>query len=113
LWYARLTTLVTGGLAIFFAIRIESLLDLLIYAYNFWSPIILVPLAATILGFKGSLFTFAAGAAGGILGVIMWNQVLGSPGGFDGLVVGVFTNMAAFWLAGVIERIGLIPGRGE
>jgi len=113
LWYARLTTLVTGGLAIFFAIRIESLLDLLIYAYNFWSPIILVPLAATILGFKGSLFTFASGAAGGILGVITWNQVLGSPGGFDGLVVGVFTNMAAFWLAGVIERTGLISGWGE
>ncbi|WP_462325766.1 hypothetical protein [Desulfoplanes sp.] len=38
------------------------------------------------------------------LGVLVWNNVLGSPGGSDGLVVGVFTNAAAFWMAGVIER---------
>lgn len=104
LLFARLATLVTGTLAVLFAIKIESLLDLLIYAYHFWSPIILVPLAATILGFRGSIISFCAGAAGGILGVMVWNHILGAPGGVDGLVIGVFTNLAAFGAARVLSH---------
>ncbi|MFO7982520.1 MAG: sodium:solute symporter family protein [Desulfuromonadales bacterium] len=96
--WARLATLVTGTLAIIFAIRIQSLLDILIYAYNFWSPIILVPLAATLLGVKTSRSAFCAGAGAGILGVFLWNVLLGAPGGFDGLLIGVFANFTAFSL---------------
>ena len=32
-----------------FAVKIKSILDILFYAYNFWAPIILVPLAAVLL----------------------------------------------------------------
>jgi len=102
LLYARLATLVTGSLAIVFAIRIRSLLDILIYAYNFWSPIILVPLAATLLGVKTSPRAFFAGAAAGIFGVFAWNGLLDAPGGFDGLLVGVFANFVAF---GTVNRL--------
>ena len=97
LLYARLATLITGSLAIVFAIRIQSLLDILIYAYNFWSPIILVPLAATLLGVRSSAFAFCAGAVSGGLGVFLWSTLLDSPGGFNGLLVGVFTNFLAFY----------------
>lgn len=96
LLYARLATLVTGSLAIVFAIRIQSLLDILIYAYNFWAPIILVPLAATLLGVRTSTPAFCTGAAAGILGVFVWNRLLGAPGGFDGLLIGVFANFIVF-----------------
>jgi SSS family solute:Na+ symporter len=96
LLYARLATLVTGSLAIVFAIRIQSLLDILIYAYNFWSPIILVPLAATLLGVRTSPQAFCAGAAAGIAGVFAWNGLLDAPGGFDGLLIGVFANFIVF-----------------
>lgn len=106
LLYARLATLVTGTLAIVFAVRIQSLLDILIYAYNFWSPIILVPLAATLLGVKASPRAFIAGAVAGIFGVFAWNVLLHAPGGFDGLLVGVFTNFVVFSLVNRLDRLG-------
>ena len=106
LLWARLATLVTGGLAIIFAIRIQSLLDILIYAYNFWSPIILVPLAATLLGYHSTKRAFVAGATAGLAGVYVWNVLLSSPGGFDGLLVGVFANLAVFSMVNA-----LVPSR--
>lgn len=94
--WARVTTLVTGSVAVVFALKIQSLLDILIYAYNFWAPIILVPLAAVLLGFRTSKAAFVAGAVSGISGVVLWNRLLGAPGGFDGMLIGLFTNLLVF-----------------
>jgi SSS family solute:Na+ symporter len=98
LLWARLATLVTETLAVIFAIRIQSLLGILLYAYNFWSPIILVPLASTMLGIKSSPLAFIAGASAGIGSAYGWNHLLGAPGGFDGLLIGVFANFLVFSL---------------
>jgi len=102
--WARVTTLATGSVAVVFALKIRSLLDILIYAYNFWSPIILVPLAAVLMGFRITKAAFFAGAASGIGGVILWNRLLGAPGGFDGLLIGVFTNLAVFSVVSSLKR---------
>ncbi len=104
LLFARLATLVTGSISVVFAIRIQSLLDILIYAYNFWSPIILVPLAATLLGVRAGTAAFCAGAAAGLCGVFIWNQLLDSPGGFDGLLIGVFANLLVFCVTARLFR---------
>jgi SSS family solute:Na+ symporter len=98
LFTARMATLITGSLAMLFAIKIKSILDILIYAYNFWAPIIMIPLAATLLGVRATTRTFLAGAIAGISGVFIWNQLLGKPGGFDGLIIGVFCNIMVFSL---------------
>jgi len=98
LFTARMATLITGSLAMLFAIKIKSILDILIYAYNFWAPIIMIPLAATLLGVRATTRTFLSGAVAGILGVFIWNQLLGKPGGFDGLIIGVFCNIISFSL---------------
>lgn len=94
---ARAITLVVGVLSVIFAISIESVLGILIYAYNFWAPIILVPLACAILGASVSRSRFLAGAAAGIAAVLIWSYWLGKPWGIDGLVVGVFANLAVFF----------------
>ena len=104
LFWARLTTLLTGACAIVFALTIPSVLDILFYAYNFWAPIILVPLAAALLGRGASKSAFFAGAGAGIAGVVVWNRLLGAPGGFDGLLVGVFTNAIAFLVVDLWQR---------
>lgn len=93
---ARLATFITGVLAIIFAVSITSILDILIYAYNFWAPIILVPLAAALLGWRSTRAAFIAGAGAGILAVLLWWRLPGSFQEFDGLIVGVFANFAAF-----------------
>ncbi len=96
---ARMSTLITGALAIVFAVKIKSILDILIYAYNFWAPIILVPLAATLLGVKSSRKVFLLSAMGGILGVVVWDYFFKTPGEFSGLIIGVMTNLAVFMIA--------------
>jgi SSS family solute:Na+ symporter len=93
---AKLVNALTGILAVVFAIKIESILDILIMAYNFWAPIVLVPLTAAFLGFRTSRAAFVAGAVGGIAGTLLWNTFLREATGMDGLVVGVFCNAACF-----------------
>ena len=99
----RVFNIFVGILAVIIAIKIKSILDILIYSYNFWSPVMLVPLVAAILGVKANVKHFIAGALAGILGVIIWNFALNNPGGFDGLIVGVFCNFFIFFIAYFLE----------
>ncbi|MFH1743664.1 MAG: sodium:solute symporter family protein [bacterium] len=100
---AKLTNCLVGILAIVFAIKIKSVLDILIYAYNFWAPIILVPLAAVLLGVRSTTAGFLWGAAAGIAGNLLWNGPLETPGGFDGLVVGAGCNLLVF---SIVTQLG-------
>ena len=99
---AKLVNLLVGVLAIVFACCIESILDILIYSYNFWAPIIVVPLAAVLLGLRATKAAFLAGTLAGVAGVLVWNYALRQPGGVDGLVVGALTNLAAFALTAAL-----------
>jgi SSS family solute:Na+ symporter len=85
-----------GVLAVIFAVKIESVLDILIYAYNFWAPVILIPLAAILLGFRVTKVGFLTGTVAGVTGVLIWNRLLSSPMGVEGLVIGAFCNLIAF-----------------
>lgn len=95
---AKIVTLGTGLLAVVFAIKIKSVLDILIYAYNFWAPIILVPLVGVLLGVRGTVRCLLGGAVAGAAGTIVWNQTLGPTTGVDGLIIGVFCNLVVFSL---------------
>ena len=94
---ARIVTLAVGILAVVFALSIDSVLDILIYSYNFWAPTILVPLAAALLGAYLSKKRFIAGATAGILVTILWSHVFDSPLGISALVVGTLANYIAFF----------------
>lgn len=93
---ARGTTLIVGVLAVLFALSIESVLDILIYSYNFWAPTVLVPLAAALLGLGVSRRRFLVGAAGGMIGLLGWEYLLASPFGISALVVGTLMNLICF-----------------
>ena len=99
---AKVTNCFAGVLAVIFAIKISSILDILIYAYNFWAPVILVPLAAVLLGIRVTRAGFFSGTIAGAAGVLIWNGLLKSPMGISGLVTGVFCNLIAFTLANKI-----------
>ncbi len=96
LFIAKLVTLMVGLLSIVFAISIESILDILIYAYNYWAPIILAPLVAAIYGVRRGTLAFVAGALAGVVMTIVWQSVLATPLDFPGLVVGVLANLIVF-----------------
>lgn len=101
---ARIATVVVGLLAIIIAVRIEGLLDILIYAYNFWAPVILIPLIAAFFGMRGSWKILFLAAAAGISANLGWSWLLNSPGGIDGLIVGVAANALVILIA---SRAGL------
>jgi SSS family solute:Na+ symporter len=88
-----------GVLAVIFAIEIESILDMLIYAYHFWAPVIVIPLAAAFFGIKARARVFMAGCIAGLIGMILWNYLLRTPGGVDGLIIGVLSNTVVFAVA--------------
>jgi SSS family solute:Na+ symporter len=99
---AKLTNCFVGILAVIFAIKISSILDILIYAYYFWAPIILVPLAAVFLGLRVTKAGFLSGTIAGLVCVLVWDVSLESPMGINGLVIGVFCNFIVFILVNKI-----------
>jgi Na+/proline symporter len=58
--------------------------------------VILVPLAAVLPGFRVTKAGFLAGTAAGVAGVLIWNGLLKSAAGINGLVIGVLCNLIAF-----------------
>lgn len=98
LFWGRITTVLTGIIAVIFAIKIKSVLDILLYSYNFWAPVILIPLIYALLGVKPSFKSFLYSALSGIAGVFCWKVILKTPLGIDGLVIGVFCNFIVFYL---------------
>jgi SSS family solute:Na+ symporter len=99
LFLAKMVNLLVGIFAVIFAIKIPSVLDILIYAYNFWAPTIVVPLAAVLLGVRVTKTGFLAGALAGAAGALIWNNLLERPAGIEGLAIGVFCNIFFFVLA--------------
>lgn len=105
LMLARLVTLVGGAAAVLVAVSIEGLLDILFYAYNFWSPIILIPLVAAFFGFRTRTRVLLAAAAGGIAGNLLWSQLL-PQSELDGMIVGILANGVIFFALARLDGKG-------
>lgn len=93
---ARYATFFVGVLAVVFAISIESVLDVLMAAYNFWAPLVLVQIIAAICGVRARMEVFMTAAVSGLLAMLLWNAFAKEATGVDGLVVGVLANTAVF-----------------
>ncbi len=102
----RLATLAIGVMSIVFAISIESVLDVLLYSYNFWAPTILIPLVAGIIGFRISPQGFIGCALIGAFSVLIWNTFYAASG-IDGLVIGVLMNALTFTLIYLAQKKAL------
>jgi SSS family solute:Na+ symporter len=97
LMLAKLVTFTVGVLSVLFAVSIESIIDILIYAYTYWAPIVLVPLVAAVYGSRRGAAAFGAGAAAALVAATVWDYWLGKPWQIEGLVVGVFANFIVFF----------------
>ncbi len=94
----RLVNVLTGIIAAMFALLVPNVLDILVYSYSFWSPIILVPLLAALMGKKTIPIAFYISMISGIFAMLLGNFFL-SPFNIDGSVIGIATNMITFCLA--------------
>lgn len=98
---AKLSTLLIGFGAVFFAISINNVLDILLYAYNFWSPIILVPLVMALRGIKVYKQDFFIAAIGGITGMAIWSLAFHDPWGISSVLIGLITSLISCGLGRV------------
>jgi solute:Na+ symporter, SSS family len=94
---AKTANLAVGIFAVTFALRIESILEILIYAYNFWAPVILVPLVSAILGLKVTAKHFFAGAIGGLILYIISALYLSKIIALDNIIFGTVGNLVFFY----------------
>ena len=99
LWWARLSTILVGVIAVLFALYIHNVLDILLAAYQFWSPIILVPLLAVIFAVKAQPRDFYCAAVAGVLVTILWQTWLHTPFDVPAVIIGVAANGLVFCLS--------------
>lgn len=96
LGWLRGVNLATGISAVLLAFLVPDIFSILVLAYSFWSPLILVPLAAALLGIKSNGRAFRYSLAAGLAVTLFWNYALGKPWGIDGNIVGMLANLAVF-----------------
>ena len=99
---ARIANILTGAIALLFALMIPNVLDILIAAYDYWAPTVLVPLVAVLLGYRAVPASFYAAVLAGVLGTTIWSYGLHSPGGVQGFVVGTVLSAAAFGITNAL-----------
>lgn len=95
---ARISTFFVGIISIIFALSVDGILNILLSAYNFWSPIIIVPLVAAIYQVKASQQSFFFGAGAGVLGSLFWSYGLHDPLGVSPILCGLMLNLMVFLL---------------
>ena len=113
LMLARIVNLATGIMAVLFAVLIPNVLDVLLYSYNFWCPVILVPLAAALLGFKTKPAAFYACIVSGAAVTLIWSYVLNNPWGFDGTIAGFIANLIVFMAVTKLTKPGTVSTISE
>lgn len=99
LWLAKIFTVFCGIGAVIMAVKVTSLLDILIYAYHFWAPVMVIPLIAAIFGFRANPKVYLTSVICGFIGMWIWQYGLNNPYGLEGLIVGVIANIISLYLA--------------
>ncbi len=96
LWLLRGINLVTGLLAMGLSFAVPHVFSVLLLAYSFWSPAVLVPLAAALLGIRADGRTFRRSVCVGAAVCLLWNVAWGQPFGIDGCLPGIVANFITF-----------------
>ncbi len=96
LWLLRGINLATGLLAMLLSFVVPHVFSVLLLAYSFWSPAVLVPLAAALLGVRADGRTFRRSVCVGCAVCLLWNVAWHQPLGIDGCLPGILANLVTF-----------------
>lgn len=106
---ARIANVLIGIIAIIIAMFIPGLLDILTFSYSFWAPTILPILLWTILGIRIKKYIALIGVLIGFLSTFIWDIILVSPFGINGLIIGFVSNILVMVFLQIITSIIYIP----
>ncbi len=96
---AKLATLTVGIASVAFSLYSTNMLDVLLYAYKFWAPVVLVPLIAVFFDIPARPVDFMAGALTGICCMLLWSTLLEGQLFFTPVIAGVGGNLLSFCLS--------------
>ncbi|MEM7495331.1 MAG: sensor histidine kinase [Myxococcota bacterium] len=86
------------------AVSFKSIVDLTIAAFNFWIPIVVVPLFAGIVAYRASIRTFIIAATAGAATTIIWKTVIVHYVSIGAAIPGLLANLIAFVIARRFDR---------
>ena len=104
IWTARILTIIIGIIAAVLSLFITNLVDVLLYSYILWTPILLVPLIFAILEIKASKKQFYQSALAGIIGVSVWSYWLQNPFEINGLLIGFLASLITFMTLNLTDK---------
>lgn len=93
---ARISTLVLGIGSVYVAMRFNNILDIIMYAFSFWAPSVLIPLMGCFFHRKVSLSWMLLGVGLGFLITQVWNIYLEPITKLDGIVPGMIIHAILF-----------------
>ena len=97
LFLLRVVNFLTGGAAVAAALLLPDVFGILTAAYACWAPLMVVPLAAALLGVRADGRTFFAAVCAGGATAVLW-RAIGSPLAVTGATVGTLANFLTFSL---------------
>ena len=71
--FTKISSLLIGILSCLMAVRFDNLLDIMLYSYVLWGPVVSIPLLASIFGLKAPKYTFYVAMVAGASTAVLWN----------------------------------------
>ena len=102
---ARITNIIIGSLAIFIALRFNSVVDLVIFVAGFWGPIILVPLIFGLYDITISKFAFVFTSFSGGTSFLLWEYFMAATNNLKSVFVGTVVSFILFIIFATFQKL--------
>ncbi|AVP87832.1 hypothetical protein phytr_9020 [Candidatus Phycorickettsia trachydisci] len=89
---ARLASIVSGLIAIFIALKVSSILNLMISIYGLYLPVVSIPFIFAIFGFRSSEKSVLFAMTGSLITIFLW-KVLFSDSTIDSFIPGIIASI--------------------
>jgi SSS family solute:Na+ symporter len=94
----QIITFLAGIFSVLVALHFQNIIDIMIFAFSFWGPTVLVPFLFALYGVTFSKNEFLVGVFLGFSSVVAWNLTLEKSTGLDGFIPAILLNSLYFWI---------------
>lgn len=96
--------MLTGTIAVLFALSIPNIMDAIVNIFTFWAPTVVLPLMIAVLKKNVHPLSGLLAIIAGLLVTSIWEFALPSPPfGIPSVIAGVIANQVVFWLVETIN----------
>lgn len=104
LFITKITTFALGIFATIVALSFSSIMNIILFSFNFWGPLVVIPLYAVMLGYNASTRCFYAGAASGLVTFVTWYCFVEPHLMIASLIPGLIGNIIGFCTMYQLEK---------